>query len=157
MTEISLRMKMNFEYPQNVRFKCIKCGICCGDTKERMRHILLLDEEATLIASTTKMPISDFAAKSNEKTPYHYEMKKNETDGKCIFLKENRCSIYSKRPLICRFYPFGLVTNKDRRKIFYFTSECIGMEEGKTMKENDFQKLLEQANKRTMAKRGNGF
>jgi Fe-S-cluster containining protein len=150
-------MKMNFEYPQNVRFKCVKCGICCGDTKDRTRHILLLDEEATIIASTTKMPISDFAAKSNEKTSYHYEMKKNETDGKCIFLKENCCTIYLKRPLICRFYPFGLVTNQDRRKIFFFTSECLGMEKGKTMKENDFQKLLKQAHKRTMAKRGNGF
>jgi Fe-S-cluster containining protein len=147
---------MSFEYPQKVRFKCVECGICCGDTRERTRHVLLLDEEANDIAATINQPISDFASRVEDKTPYHYEMKKNAEDGKCVFLKKNCCVIYSKRPLICRFYPFGLETDDKQQKVFYFTDECLGIGKGKTMRENDFHKLLKQANKRTRMKRGNG-
>ena len=139
---------MSFEYPQKVRFKCVKCGICCGDTQERTRHVLLLDEEANGIASTINQQISDFASRVEDKPPYNYKMKKNAEDGKCIFLKENSCSIYSKRPLICRFYPFGLKTDHKQQKVFYFTNECPGIGKGKTMRENDFHKLLREAIKR---------
>jgi Fe-S-cluster containining protein len=148
------RRKMSFEYPEKVRFKCIKCGICCGDTQERTRHILLLDEEAKNIAATTNQRIPDFASRLDDKTLYHYEIKKTENDGKCVFLKENRCIIYYKRPLICKFYPFGFRTTQKQQEVFYFTNECPGVGKGNTMREEDFRKLLKQAKKRTMTKRG---
>ena len=66
---------MSFDYP-TVRFKCVKCGICCGDTTEKTRHILLLTEEAEKIAEATKQPVTRFAAKIEDKAPYAFEMKK---------------------------------------------------------------------------------
>jgi Fe-S-cluster containining protein len=132
---------MSFEYPRNVRFKCLKCGICCGDTKKKSRHIILLEEEANHIASVTKQPISDFAVKLEGKEPYAYEMKKTSADGKCLFLEENRCRIYANRPIICQFYPFGLETRQNQRA-FYFTNECPGVGKGRIMLEVDFQKRL---------------
>ena len=138
---------MNFGYPRNIRFKCVKCGICCGNTQERTRHVLLLDEEANEIAKATNQPISEFATEIEKGTPYRYEMKKTKEDGKCVFLKDNRCVIYSKRPLICRFYPFGF-TNYEQQKTFYYTKECPGIGRGEALNEIDFSKLLRQANKR---------
>jgi Fe-S-cluster containining protein len=134
-------MKMHLEYPQNVRFKCTRCGICCGNTKEKTRHILLLAEEANNIASVTRQQVSDFAVKLAGKDPYAFEMRKTTEEGKCVFLKWNRCKIYASRPLICRFYPFGLQTDHNHNS-FYFTDECPGMRKGKTMREADFKKLL---------------
>jgi Fe-S-cluster containining protein len=140
---------MGFEYPEKVRFKCLRCGICCGDTQKRKRHILLLDEEAQGIAKFVDKPLEDFASKVEGNRPYGYEMKKNIALGKCVFLKENHCTIHSKRPLICRFYPFGLVTSQKRQKVvFFFTNECPGIGKGKAMEKNDFRKLLKQAKKR---------
>ncbi len=138
---------MSFQYPLKIRFKCIKCGICCGDTEEKTRHILLLRKEASKIADTIKQPIENFAVELVGKTPYCYEMKKTK-EGKCVFLKGNRCIIYSKRPLICKYYPFGLETNQNQQKFFH-TNECPGIGKGKIMKENDFHKLLKLANKTT--------
>ena len=138
---------MSFIYPRNIRFRCIKCGICCGNTQERTRHVLLLDEEANEIAKATNQPISEFATEIEKGTPYRYEMKKTKEDGKCVFLKDNRCVIYSKRPLICRFYPFGF-TNYEQQKTFYYTKECPGIGRGVTMNEIDFSKLFRQASKR---------
>ncbi len=138
---------MNITHPQNVRFKCVKCGICCGDTLERERHVLLLKKEADEISTLIKQPICDFAVESTIEGLYAYEMKKTETEGKCLFLKENRCTIYSERPLICRFYPFGLETEQHQKR-FFFTKECPGVGKGKKIEERNFQKLLNLANSR---------
>jgi Fe-S-cluster containining protein len=133
--------QVNFEYPTALRFHCTKCGICCGDTKEKTRHILLLKAEAEHIAKSTAHPITEFATRT-EKTPYVYEMKKTTTDGKCVFLKNTRCTIYPLRPLICRFYPFELKTSQSGKYQFLFTKECPGINQGRTLKEAYFKKLL---------------
>jgi Fe-S-cluster containining protein len=133
---------VNFDYPTTVRFRCIKCGICCGDTKEKTRHILLLRTEAEQIAKTTLQPISKFAVKIKDRAPYSYEMKKRAEDGKCVFLENNRCTIYSLRPLICRFYPFELKILHNRKYKFLFTEECSGINKGRILSEGYFRKMF---------------
>jgi Fe-S-cluster containining protein len=128
--------------PCNVLFECNKCGLCCGDTKEKSRHILLLESEATLISTETCLTTPDFTEKITGKDPYSYEMKKT-LGGKCLFLKNNQCRIYGLRPLICRFYPFELKFNpaKDQH-VFNFTVECPGISKGKRMTVKDFEALF---------------
>jgi Fe-S-cluster containining protein len=133
---------MNFDYPHAVRFLCIECGKCCGDTKQKTRHVLLLKTEAEQISATTLRLISDFAVKIKGKAPYSYEMRKTAEDGQCIFLENNHCSIYSLRPLICRFYPFELKNSENQRYEFLFTAECPGINKGKMLNENYFRKLF---------------
>jgi Fe-S-cluster containining protein len=137
-----LRHKVNFQYPATVRFHCTKCGICCGDTKEKTRHILLLNLEAEQIAKATAQPIPAFAAKIHNKTPYVYEMKKTAEKEKCVFLENSRCTIYPLRPLICRFYPFELKTSQDGKYQFLFTEECPGINTGRKLNESYFRKML---------------
>ena len=139
---------MNFNYPTTVRFRCIKCGICCGDTKEKTRHILLLRTEAEQIATATLQPISKFTVKIKKKAPYSYEMKKRE-DGKCIFLERNCCTIYAVRPLICRFYPFELQSAPGGKYTFLYTAECLGINTGSTLSKNYFRKLFRLAHAST--------
>jgi Fe-S-cluster containining protein len=139
------KLKMTFDYPTALRFKCIKCGICCGDTIEKTRHILLLNEEAEKIAKATQQEITVFAAEINGKAPYTFEMRKTIEDGKCVFLEDNRCSIYSLRPLICRFYPFELKPNAAKRHRFFCTDECPGVNKGKRLDEAYFRKLFQLA------------
>jgi Fe-S-cluster containining protein len=125
-----------------MRFQCTKCGICCGDTKEKKRHILLLATEAEQIAAKTLQPIANFAVKTENKAPYMYEMRKTPEDGKCVFLNGNRCAIYAFRPLICRFYPFELRTNQAQDYEFLCTNECPGLNKGKTLSKNYFKRLF---------------
>ncbi len=72
-------------------------------------------------------PIHEFADVVKGKAPYAYEMHKRQDDGKCIFLLDNNCSVYSIRPLICRFYPFELSTSEEGKYVFSVTSECPGV------------------------------
>jgi Fe-S-cluster containining protein len=139
-----LRRKVTFEYPTQVRFHCTKCGICCGDTKEKTRQIILLRPEAEQISKTTLQPISRFAFKIKGKTPYSYKMKKRE-NGKCVFLKKDCCTVYSSRPLVCRFYPFELRVSNGKKPTFLYTEECIGINQGQLLNRDHFRKMFRQA------------
>ena len=144
-----LGQKVNFEYPAEMRFQCTKCGICCGDTKEKTRHILLLTSEAEQISTATSQPIAKFAEKINGKAPYNYEMKKTLENGKCVFLAKNRCTIYPLRPLICRFYPFELKVAANGKHQFLHTAECPSIGKGKTLNINYFENLFQLAHVKT--------
>jgi Fe-S-cluster containining protein len=142
---------MSFEYPLAVRFRCVKCGICCGDTKEKIRHTLVLSTEAERIALATSRSISAFAMRVEDKAPYSYEMKKTAENGKCVFLENNRCIIYSLRPLICRFYPFELKIAANQKHEFRYTDECLGIGKGKMLTKSYFEKLFQLARIKTKA------
>lgn len=61
-------------------------------------------------------------------------------DGKCPFVSENGCQVYSDRPVCCRYYPVGLASLKQQDKgggeedeFFFMIKEdhCRGFEEEK--------------------------
>jgi Fe-S-cluster containining protein len=139
---------VNFAYPAKVRFECDRCGLCCGDTKEKARHILLLEKEAKTISQETSLKISDFCIKILDRFPYTYEIKKTNA-GKCIFLHDSQCLIYESRPLVCMFYPFELKFEKDKSEYkFNFTLECPRIDRGKAVRETDFRRMFELAKER---------
>ena len=140
---VLLRLKVDFNYPE-VRFRCLKCGICCGDTKEKDRHVLLLRTEAKQIAKATSQPILHFTVEIKDRFPYSYEMKKRE-DGKCVFLENERCTIYPLRPLICRFYPFELKVLHDQKYTFLYTEECPGINKGQLLNVDYFNRMFQLA------------
>lgn len=133
--------KMEFDYPRNVRFKCERCALCCGDTRNRVRSILLLKIETDYISRKTSKSPDEFAEKVEGFEPYTYRMKKT-NDGKCVFLKDNSCSIYETRPLICRFYPFQLKNIRTDRYAFEYTTECPGIGKGPKVKKRFFEQLF---------------
>jgi Fe-S-cluster containining protein len=86
-------------------------------------------------------PISKFAVKIMSKAPYSYEMKKRES-GKCVFLENDRCTIYPLRPLICRFYPFELKTSNSKKPAFLYTKECPSINKGQLLNKDYFRKMF---------------
>jgi len=132
---------LEFDYPKNVHFKCERCALCCGDTKDRVRSILLLKIEAEHISKKTLKSVDEFTEKIGGHKPYVYLMKKTE-DGKCIFLKGSSCTIYQIRPLICRFYPFELKEVESNRYTFAYTKECPAVGKGRQLKRSYFERLF---------------
>ena len=101
-----------------------------------------MESEAEKIASYTRQRITDFSVEINDDDPYTYEMKKS-SEGKCVFLKDNQCSIYPLRPLICMCYPFELKFNEDKElHNFDFTVECPGINQGKFLDKTHFKRLF---------------
>jgi len=129
-----------FVYPEIVRFKCEKCALCCGDTNDRVRRILLLEVEAERISHFTGKSMFSFAERVVGFEPYVFQMKK--TGGKCVFLEGSLCSVYCVRPLICVFYPFELKRISENRFAFGFTAECPAVGKGRTLGKSYFERLF---------------
>lgn len=110
----------------------------------RERRILLLPAEAKQIREAVKIPMKRFCQRTGSE-PFALEMKKN-SRGKCFFLKDNRCEIYSLRPLVCRFYPFWLEKREDGNFSFKVTDECTGIGSGQILEEAFFTNLFRLAN-----------
>jgi Fe-S-cluster containining protein len=103
----------------------------------------MLKKETKQISSKIGKNISDFADICITRNPYFFEMKKNK-NGICIFLSsENKCNIYSYRPLICRFYPLELTDQINDKYKFSFTKECPGINQGKILDKQYFNNLFE--------------
>jgi len=132
---------MGFIYSEGVRFKCQRCSICCGDTKEKVRRIFLLEKEVDLIAKRTSKKIEDISEKIEGFEPYIYVMRKTK-EGVCKFLNDNSCSIYEDRPLVCRFYPFQLQSSKNGQYYFMYTKECPGIGKGSILKISFYENLF---------------
>jgi Fe-S-cluster containining protein len=137
----------DFSYPENVHFQCTRCTKCCGDTPTKTRHIIMIEVEARKIGEATLQPIVAFAHRIEGRTPYVYQMRKNQT-GKCLFLNEDSCTIYALRPLVCRFYPFELKPRKKGGLVFSFTDECPGIGEGKRLALEEYRELVREAKDR---------
>lgn len=132
---------LTFDYPIKVRFQCDRCALCCGDTKERDRTILLLKSEAERISLRLCRDIDEFADMVHGFEPYVYRMKKP-SNGKCLFLKDGLCSIYALRPLVCRFYPFELKDSGTGRYVFICSHECPRIGFGHVLKKQTFDRLF---------------
>ncbi len=137
-------MTVEFKYPNDVGFVCNLCGRCCGNTEEHVRRILLLKMDAKRIINKTSLDVSEFADETSGSEPYIHEMKKTEDD-KCFFLKNNMCTIYEIRPLICRFYPFELKNLGNKNYSFSYTTKCPGIGKGLPLKRNFFENLFNKA------------
>lgn len=74
-------------------FECVRCGNCC-----RLGFIELTDEDIRRIEGEGHMGFYNLT-KSGEK-------KLKKSDGKCVFLVGDSCSIYESRPEVCRRFPF---------------------------------------------------
>lgn len=139
---------MEFEYPRNLRFECDRCTICCGDTTQRIRSILLMLIEAERISNHTGQKIEDFAEKIGPSQPYTHCMRKN-SDGKCVFLSIDSCAIYVERPLVCRFYPFELKGSVGGKHVFGYTNECPCVGSGRKLTKRYFVDLFRQSRQTT--------
>jgi Fe-S-cluster containining protein len=142
---------LSFLYPKNLRFECNRCAKCCGNTKEKNRHIIILETEAQEIQKQTELGIEAFCSEIQDKQPYVFEMKLSE--GKCFFLKSDGCSIYDFRPMICRFYPFELKFDETQQTYaFTATAECPALNQGKRLTQTDFKQLFWLAEKKLLQK-----
>ena len=88
----------NVVFPDKLGFKCKRCGRCCRDAPADVNA-----EEQQLIESKGFTDFLDYP----DGTPQRFIKRKS--DGSCLFLtKENKCSIYEVRPMICRLAPFDV-------------------------------------------------
>jgi len=102
---------------REVGFQCDLCARCC--TQEFNDHVFLLEEDVETIRhiDSEKVEPAPYYELCDQHGNFYvsgYALKTKE-DGSCTFLENKRCTIYEKRPFICRLYPFMLHLEADEK------------------------------------------
>jgi len=136
---------IEFLYPANLGWECTRCGACCRDQDERKRRILLLEKDVLRLSD--RCGGEGFSDPIRGREPFVAEMRK--IGGACLFLSGDGCSVYDRRALLCRMYPFWVERYGDLL-VVRADGACPGVCGGKLLGDEFFAELL----RRAIAERG---
>lgn len=103
-------------------FKCQVCSACCHN-----KAIRIAPYEALRLARNLGLTTTEFFQVYVEKEGLVLRLK---PDGSCVFLKPEGCGVHHDRPLVCRLFPLGQITDKDGRERFAVMPlhpDCLGL------------------------------
>jgi len=134
---------------QETGFQCTRCGQCCSAVENDSDLVMVTPPEIRAICERFGFSWQDVAEpypETIENPPGHlftvgWCLRREQ--GHCRFLANNSCTIYEKRPWICRTYPFSL---SDRG---VQTSPCPGL--GREISQEDAISLAQVLLNRSVA------
>ena len=134
----------NISYKNGIRFECQSSGNCCV-SRDSYGYVYLSQDDIKRFAKYFSISVKDFKLKYCQTTDgYVHLAEMSSLKGKCIFLKDNRCTVYKSRPSQCRTWPFwnenmvAKIWNSD------ISINCPGIGKGKKIKPNIINKLLKE-------------
>jgi len=118
-----------------VKFECQKgCSNCCKSGG--VVHIS--EEDVTNISKYIKISRDEFWKKYTTIEGKKIYLKEQEIDD-CIFLKDDKCTIYPVRPTQCRTFPFWPQNVKSEKRWKMVMDECPGISEGEEFTKQDIE------------------
>lgn len=111
-------------YSEGLHFKCTGCGQCCTGSPG---YVWLNLEEAESIARHLGITLEAFGKKYLRQVGDKFSLVEDPVTYDCVFLKENKCSIYSLRPKQCRTFPWWISNLKSKRDWNEAASMCEGI------------------------------
>ena len=117
-------------YKEGLKFECTGCGKCC---KGKPGYVWLSVGEMEKIAHFLKISLSQFTSTYVRSVHGGHSLIETQDEFACIFLKEDKCSIYEARPTQCRTFPFWgkhLATESSWNQL---KKECEGIHESASL------------------------
>ncbi len=90
-------------YKDGLGFSCTGCGKCCTGGPG---VVWVTEEEIKAIAEYIHMPLDLFTKKYIRIISDRLALKELLPKYDCVFLKENKCTVYPVRPKQCKSFPF---------------------------------------------------
>jgi Fe-S-cluster containining protein len=129
--------RINVETP--IHFKCKSdCSNCC---KVSGGTVLVRDVEIKPIAKHLKISVDEFLKHYTRKEGKHLCLT-DHGGSDCIFLKDDKCTIYPVRPFQCRTFPFWPQNLKTEKRWFSIQDECPGIGEGKAFSKEEIMAIF---------------
>ncbi|KAA3617542.1 MAG: YkgJ family cysteine cluster protein [Calditrichaeota bacterium] len=129
--------RINIKTP--IYFKCKDdCSNCC---KISGGFVVIREVEIKPIAKHLKISVDEFLKQFTRKEGKYLCL--IDRDGEdCIFLKDQKCSIYPVRPIQCRTFPFWPQNLKTEKRWFMIEDECPGIGEGKAFSKEEIEAIF---------------
>jgi len=134
--------KINFK--DGIKFECQNSGNCCV-SRNSYGYVYLSTNDIKRFSKFFNLSFEDFELKYCQTTDgYIHLTEKKNLNGKCIFLKNNKCTVYKSRPMQCRTWPFwnenmnAKIWNED------IAINCPGIGKGKKIRSDIIDKYLKE-------------
>lgn len=139
------------------KFKCTQCGACCSfpglivnltprDLASLQKALKVEPEKLLKVVGFYQIDPGSNEIKSIQERLVFPPLKTSKgeayigllkhQDGKCVFLKEDRCAIYSARPRLCQSFPYTFQKKGRGASIMiteFATRMCPGIGQGKNV------------------------
>jgi len=133
--------------PKDLNYYCSSCSKCCND------NVPIHPAEVLELSKYTGLGVKRLV--QEERSENHFWLRYDQVKNTCIFLEDGRCSIYERRPVVCRKFPVnfaavlgdGLVTAIAHNP---WNESCIGLPEKnestlRRFSEQDFLYIIEKS------------
>jgi len=90
-------------YKDGLNFKCTGCGQCCTGGPG---YVWLSEEDISQLIDHLKISRKEFFDRYTRQLFHRISLKEDRKTYDCVFLKGNRCEVYSARPKQCRTFPW---------------------------------------------------
>lgn len=90
---------------EGLRFECTGCGQCCTGASG---YVFLSPTDIQSLATHLSLSTKEFIRRYTRWVEGQLALLDRPASDHCIFLKENRCSVYAARPIQCRTYPWWI-------------------------------------------------
>ena len=91
-------------WASGLSFSCTQCGKCC-EVRGDVQWIFVPAKEQMRLARHLKLSLKDFRDQCMTSTEDNQASLKMD-QGRCVFLREGRCSVHEFKPTQCRTWPF---------------------------------------------------
>ncbi len=133
-------MKKGKFYKDGLHFGCTFCGKCCSHPGG---YVQLTEQEASNIADYLGMDEDEFLEKYIELVDEDEGFRlKSFSDGGCILLKDDQCTVYPVRPTQCRTFPFWPENVKSAYRWKLTAEDCPGIGEGRLYTAEEIDEIL---------------
>lgn len=113
-------------YKSGLRFACTGCGACCTGSPG---FVWVSDQEIEEIAQYLAIDPTLFQRRYVRLVWGRKALVELRKNYDCIFLKENKCSIYPVRPLQCKTFPWWIENLKSPEAWQEAAKHCEGINE----------------------------
>lgn len=138
-------MKSEF-YQKGLQFECQGSGRCCTSRGEYGFVFLTLSDRRRM-AQHLGISTRKFTARYCQNTQGYFHLKEERGRPDCLFLQNNKCSVYLARPTQCRTWPFWPEVMSAKAWNREVASFCPGVGKGKIHNPEEIKKTLREQQK----------
>lgn len=138
----TLKFPPNF-LKDGYQFQCQGSGKCCVSHGE-FGHVYMSKSDRVRMAKSLNLRLTDFTKKFCERTKNGlWRLKEVSNHPECLFLIDNKCSVYEGRPTQCRTWPWWPEVMNARSWTKEVESFCPGVKKGKRWSPEEIQEQLQ--------------
>ncbi len=113
-------------FSDGLRFKCTGCGKCCTGSPG---YVYLSETDLDRLSFHLSMEPKAFIEKYGRQIDDQYALIDRPDTYDCVFLKENKCTVYEARPTQCRTFPWWIHNLRDPQDWKEASQRCEGINE----------------------------